>query len=97
VKRVGANVVEELYQGPGGAGRVELYRFAYTPLPGGSPLEATLTGGDSGGPAFVREPDGWRLRGINTYVHSTQGQRGGGGGVAVAAYREWILSASGRE
>ena len=96
VKRVGANVVEQLYQDLGGAGRVELYRFAYTPLPRGSPLEAMLAGGDSGGPAFVREPDGWRLAGINTYVYSRQGQRGGGG-VAVAAYREWILSASGRE
>jgi len=96
VKRVGSNVVEQVYQDPDGAGRVELYRFAYTPLPGGSPLEATLAGGDSGGPAFVREPDGWRLVGINTYVYSAQGQRGGGG-IAVAAYREWILSASGRE
>ena len=33
VKRVGANVVEQVYQDVGGAGRVELYRFAYTPLP----------------------------------------------------------------
>ena len=79
-----------------GAGRVELYRFAYTPLPGGSPLEATLAGGDSGSPAFVREPEGWRLAGINTYVYSARGQSGGGG-VAVAAYREWILSVIARE
>jgi Trypsin len=90
VKRVGANAVEQVYQDPGGAGRVELYRFAYTPLPGGSPLEATLAGGDSGSPAFVREPEGWRLAGINTYVYSSAQGRRGGGGVAVAAYREWI-------
>ena len=96
VKRVGANVVEQVYQDPGGAGRVELYRFAYTPPHGGSPLEATLAGGDSGSPAFMREPEGWHLAGINTYVYSTQGRRGGGG-IAVAAYREWILSAIGRE
>lgn len=96
VKRVGANVVEQVYQDPGGAGRVELYRFAYTPLPGGSPLEATLAGGDSGSPAFVREPEGWRLAGINTFIYSSRG-RSGGGGVSLAAYREWILSASARE
>jgi hypothetical protein len=96
VKRVGANVVEQVYQDPGGEGRVELYRFAYTPLPGGSPLEATLAGGDSGSPAFIREPEGWHLAGINTYVYSARG-RSGGGGVAVAAYREWILSAIARE
>jgi hypothetical protein len=96
VKRVGANVVEWVYQDLGGAGRVELYRFAYNPLPGGSPLEATLAGGDSGSPAFIREPDGWRLAGINTYVYSSPVGRGGGG-VAVADYREWIVSVVARE
>lgn len=96
VKRVGANVVEWVYQDLSGAGRVELYRFAYNPLPGGSPLEATLAGGDSGSPAFIREPEGWRVAGINTYVYSSPVGRGGGG-VAVAAYREWILSELARE
>jgi hypothetical protein len=96
VKRVGANVVEQVYQDVGGAGRIELYRFAYTPLPGGSPLEATLAGGDSGSPAFVREPEGWRLAGINTYIYSARGHSGGGG-VAIAAYLEWILSVIARE
>ena len=91
VKRVGANVVEQVYQDPAGAGRVELYRFAYTPQAGGSPLEATLAVGDSGSPAFSREPGGWRIAGINTFVYSSAAGRGGGG-VAVAAYREWILS-----
>jgi hypothetical protein len=97
VKRVGSNVVEQVYQDPGGAGRIELYRFAYAPVRGGSPLEATLAGGDSGSPAFIREPGGWRLGGINTYVYSTATGQRGGGGVAVAAYRDWILSVLGRE
>ena len=34
---------------------------------------------------------GWRIAGINTFVYSSAAGRGGGG-VAVAAYREWILS-----
>lgn len=97
VKRVGANTVEQVYQDAGGAGRVELYRFAYAPRAGGSPLEATLASGDSGSPAFIREPDGWRLAGINTYVYSAAAGQRGGGGIAVAAYREWILSVLGRE
>jgi len=92
VKRVGSNVVEQVYQDLGGEGRVELYRFAYHPVPGGSPLESTLAGGDSGSPAFHRDGNGWTIAGINTYVYSAASGGSGGGGVAVAAYREWILS-----
>ncbi len=96
VKRAGSNVVESVYQDVGGAGRIELYRFAYNPVPGGSPLEATLAGGDSGSPAFRRDPDGWRVAGINTFVYASPAGRGGGG-VAVAAYLEWIAAALVRE
>lgn len=75
---------------------MELYRFGFNPLPGGSPLESTLAGGDSGSPAFLREGDAWHLAGINTFVYSSPAGRGGGG-VAVAAYRAWIVSLVGSE
>jgi hypothetical protein len=92
VKRVGSNVVEQVYQDVAGAGRIELYRFAYNPAPGGSLLESTLASGDTGSPALLRDGEGWQLAGINTFVYGADSGARGGGGIAVAAYREWILS-----
>lgn len=96
VKRVGTNVVEEVIPDPQNPARIELYRFGYNPLPGGSVLESTLAGGDSGSPSFAQEASRLLVLGINTFVYSSRGGRGGGG-IVVAAHREWILSIVGAE
>jgi hypothetical protein len=96
VKRIGSNVVEEVMPDPQNAGRIEMYRFGYRPLPGGSVLESTLAVGDSGSPAFVQEASRLLVVGINTFVYNSRAGRGGGG-IVVAAHREWILAMAAAE
>ena len=65
-------------------------------------VETSLAGGDSGGPSFQRLGSGaWAIVGNNTYgtrffstqVSSTFGT--GSGGMVVAAYYDWIETATG--
>jgi hypothetical protein len=66
----------------------------------GNDRETTLGGGDSGGPSFVQvgsDPSlasSYEIAGVNTF---TQGKKSRfyteGGGMAVAAYSSWIVSA----
>jgi hypothetical protein len=111
VKRVGQNVAEcfawtleaDTCGLPAltGLGPRALYLFDFDPpgapsaLPGG---EATLAGGDSGSPAFVRVGGAWQLAGVNTFVTTLKGKPAGvygtaGGGVLLTLdVRLWIRS-----
>lgn len=105
VKRVGRNSVDKLIPDEQVPGRFEGFMFdfdggGYNFMGGeglGNDVETTFAGGDSGGPSFIRAPGGWALFGVNTFIMtfpdgptkaSTFGT--GGGGMIVAAYKEWI-------
>lgn len=105
VKRVGRNNVDRLIPDETVPGRIEGFMFDFDGgghnfLGGeglGNDVETTFAGGDSGSPSFIHAPSGWALFGINTFIMSfpdgptkpsTFGT--GGGGMIVAAYREWI-------
>lgn len=105
VKRVGRNNVDALIPDDQVPGRIEGFMFdfdggGYNFLGGeglGNDVETTFAGGDSGSPSFIHAPGGWALFGINTFIRtfpdgptkpSTFGT--GGGGMIVAAYKEWI-------
>lgn len=105
VKRVGRNNVDKLIPDETLPGRIEGFLFdfdggGYNFMGGeglGNDVETTFAGGDSGSPSFIQAPGGWALFGINTFIMafpdgptkpSTFGT--GGGGMIVAAYREWI-------
>jgi secreted trypsin-like serine protease len=93
-RRVGTTAVAALAATPGVAPpRNDVFTFDYAP--GGT--GATLAGGDSGGPAYARVGDTYRLAGINTFVIESgiPGAAGlgvGGGGMVLSAYRPWIES-----
>jgi hypothetical protein len=97
VKRRGSSAVDRLLPAQD-AEQGEV--FVFRSWPGQSPTgwRAGLAGGDSGGPAFVRAPDGrLELAGINTFVFGAgPGEAGsfigGGGGVVVAPHVQWIES-----
>lgn len=111
VKRVGQNVAEcfawTLERDNCGIpaltslGPRALYLFDFDPpgsrsaLPAG---EATLAGGDSGSPMFVRAGGVWHLAGVNTFVTTLKGRPQGvygtaGGGVLITPdHRLWIRS-----
>jgi V8-like Glu-specific endopeptidase len=82
-----------------GLGPRALYVFDFDP-PGGSSVlasgEATLAGGDSGSPMFLRIGGGWKLAGVNTFVTLLKGKPQGvygtaGGGVLIThEHRLWI-------
>lgn len=93
-RRVGTTAVAALAAAPGSASApVDVYTFDYASGSGG----ATLSGGDSGGPAYAKIGDAYRLAGINTFVIES-GVPGaaalgvGGGGMVLSAYRPWIES-----
>lgn len=105
VKRVGRNSVDAVIPDEQVPGRLEGFMFdfdggGHNLLGGeglGNDVETTFAGGDSGSPSFIHAPGGWALFGINTFIRtfpdgpikpSTFGT--GGGGMIVAAYREWI-------
>lgn len=109
VKRVGHNVAECFawtleaencgVTALTGLGPRALYLFDFDAPGSGSALlagEATLAGGDSGSPMFVRIGDVWQLAGVNTFVTRLQGQPQGvhgtaGGGVLLTnEHRLWI-------
>jgi hypothetical protein len=105
IKRVGRNNVDRLIPDESVPGRIEGFLFdfdggGYNFMGGeglGNDVETSFAGGDSGSPSFIHAPGGWALFGINTFImsfpdgptkSSTFGT--GGGGMIVAAYREWI-------
>ena len=111
VKRVGHNVAECFAWTLGvencgiaaltGLGPRALYLFDFDAPGSASALptgEATLAGGDSGSPMFVRIGGGWRLAGVNTFVTLLKGRSQGvygtaGGGVLLThEHRLWIRS-----
>lgn len=111
VKRVGYNVAEcfawtldaDNCSIPAltGLGPRALFLFDFDPpgapsaLPAG---EATLAGGDSGSPTFVRVGSSWQLAGVNTFVTQLKGKPQGvygtaGGGVLLTPEHVlWIRS-----
>jgi len=64
----GQNIVNSTASDPGTNSRNDYLTFAFSPVPNGSATTtATLSGGDSGGGLFIRDPrDGlWKLAGVN--------------------------------
>lgn len=113
VKRTGENRADYFLSGP--SGNAEVYLFDYdgpdfssnrigpnVPINGtlGANREASLSGGDSGSPAFFLDPaDGtWKLAAVNTFVATFSnppdafGYGSGGGGQVLSAYADWINS-----
>jgi hypothetical protein len=105
VKRVGRNTVDKLIPDETVPERIEGFIFdfdggGHNVMGGeglGNDVETTFAGGDSGSPSFIHAPGGWALFGVNTFIMafpdgptkpSTFGT--GGGGMIVAAYKEWI-------
>lgn len=107
-KRVGYNEADLFFGDDEGlSGRIELWQYDFDGpdtegFSGGRGLgegaEATLGGGDSGGPGFVFEDGELRVFSINNFV-SGPGEPGsfgsGGGGVVVSSYADWILRTMG--
>lgn len=109
VKRTGSNVVNAFY-GQDDRSRAtanEVFRFDFDspsggngPLGGttlGNTIEATLGGGDSGGPSFVQSSNGqYVVAGVNTFSQSQlfgpQAPLFGSlaGGINVQPYESWI-------
>ena len=104
VKRIGQNNADSFAGSLDGSLAKALYYFdfdgptAATNLMGGgtlgNSLESSLTGGDSGSPAFIQDAQGkWLLTGVNTFRFGTSLKYGnGGGGQLVSAYAAWIDS-----
>jgi Trypsin len=95
-KRVGSNLVDRYIPTINASGQVTAagaYWFDYDTDATALPTEATLGGGDSGGPAFALRNGVWQLVGINTFAaQSTTGLPLGGGGLALESHRAWIDS-----
>jgi secreted trypsin-like serine protease len=95
-KREGSNLVDRYLPSIDAAGKVTTagaYWFDYDTDRTALPMEATLGGGDSGGPAFVQRNGVWQLVGINTFAaQSSAGLPLGGGGLALESHRAWIDS-----
>lgn len=95
VKREGTNTVDALFAPSAGAPAAA---FVYD-YDAGLETEATVVGGDSGSPAFVRVGDEWEIAGINTFAWQGVTEPGvgsvrGGGGMIVSAYAAWIDQAA---
>ena len=108
VKRVGKNTADILRPSPA-SGRPAVYYFDFdgpdlsANVFGdgtlGNTIETSVAGGDSGGPAFIRDRSGhlW-LAGVNTFWTSFNNPRppgtfgSGGGGVLLSGYAAWIKS-----
>jgi hypothetical protein len=63
----------------------------------GNTLETSVSGGDSGSPAFIQDSSGiWRLAGVNTFTFTSMQKQTastfgtGGGGMLVSSYADWI-------
>ena len=96
VKRSGTNVVEFLdpASGPGQSPDVFAYDFDTDTAD-----QASVVGGDSGSPVFVRDGAVWKLAGISTFSWANpeipvEGPARGGGGMIVSAYAPWIEQAT---
>ncbi|TVQ32880.1 MAG: hypothetical protein EA376_04335 [Phycisphaeraceae bacterium] len=102
VRRIGANVADAFYSDRHGRGEPHVWQFDFDGPEGdgflggptlGPGVEATLGGGDSGGPGFVFVSGEPMLFSVNNYV-SGPGEPGrfgsGGGGLIVPAQRWWI-------
>lgn len=98
VKRHGSSVVDQLLPPSEGEGQADVFVFRSWPGASTTGWRAGLATGDSGGPSFVRTPDGsLELAGINTFVFNTGPGEGGsvvagGGGIVLAPYVGWIRS-----
>ena len=98
VKRQGSSAVDLLLPGGQDSDQGEVFVFRSWPGLSATGWRAGLAGGDSGGPSFVRAPDGrLELVGINTFVFGAgPGQAGsfiaGGGGIVLAPHVQWIHS-----
>ena len=107
VKRTGQNNADQFALDDEGSGKAEVYYFDFDGPKGtsnlvggntlGNTLETTVSGGDSGSPAFIRSSDGnWQLAGINTFTfthmagQTTSTFGTGGGGMLVSTYAPWI-------
>lgn len=103
VKRIGANVAEFFILDDEGSGAREIFLFDFDApetagQPGGSlgnDIEATLSFGDSGGPAFAVENGELLLFGVNSFLLSTPTAQAPlfgslAGGMLVSGYADWI-------
>lgn len=110
VKRTGANVVDAFY-GQDDSSRNpanEVFRFDFDSPSGGNgyfggpslgnSTEATLGGGDSGGPSFVDFNGQVVVAGVNTFSQSLSGGLSApyygslGGGINIQPYASWIMA-----
>jgi hypothetical protein len=113
IKRVGSNRIDRFFMSRANADRRIGFLFDFdgptydtnvigpNVLPHaslGNRAESTFSGGDSGGPSFVRDLRGrWVLAGVNTFVGAMKGRTASkfgsvGGGILVSAYTPWIDS-----
>lgn len=103
-KRVGYNVADRFFSGDDGSAAIKVWQFDFDGPEGagfsggpslGPDAEATLGGGDSGGPGFVFDGDVLAVFSVNNFV-SGPGRPGafgsGGGGIVLSAYNDWIAS-----
>lgn len=112
VKRIGNNHADVYIADDEGTAAREVFEFDFdgphkrTNLFGsptafnltlGNNIEATLGGGDSGGPSFINDGNGnLKIFGVNTFGFGQKAPAplfgSGGGGIVVAYYAEWIQS-----
>ncbi|MCK9991209.1 MAG: hypothetical protein RugAbin2_02223 [Rugosibacter sp.] len=107
IKRTGQNNADQFTLDDDGSGKAEVYYFdfdgptAANNLMGGptlgNTLETSVSGGDSGSPAFIQDSSGiWRLAGVNTFTFTSMQKQTastfgtGGGGMLVSSYADWI-------
>lgn len=84
--RWGTNRVEELFEAKPSDGVSGSYLVAYFSNRGGADL-GTLTTGDSGGGAFIRDTDGkWKLAGVNYAVEGQFRTSADGGDFSAAVF-----------
>ncbi len=84
VQRWGTNAVASLLDNAASGGRGLLFHAEFNQGKGND--ECALSGGDSGGPAFVRRTAGWRLAGINFLVDGPFNTSADGDGFQAAIF-----------
>jgi hypothetical protein len=103
-RRTGVNVVDSFTTDDLGGEFNALFHYDFDlpdtfGLAGGSlgnHLETIIGPGDSGGPLFLANGDGYRLVGVNTFTEGYGGQFGDiGGGIVLEPYLDWISATTG--
>jgi hypothetical protein len=106
VKRTGRNAADGFIADDEGGGFDEVFFFDFDGPDGttnyiggltlGNDIEATLGGGDSGGPSLIFNGNTWELAGVNTFLANFSGGPGAplfgsaGGGMLISPYGTWI-------